>query len=142
MTFRQLNSNDYEKYIELINEFRPTKFTKDMFTETLEKIQKTSEIWIYEEDTMILATGTIIYEHKFIFNVCIYAHIEDVCVRSTHRRKGIGKCLISHLVNQAKDCYKITLDCTDNNIKFYTECGLEHRGNQMCQLLSNIRRSN
>jgi glucosamine-phosphate N-acetyltransferase len=136
MSFRPIVSDDYPKYLSLINEFRPTDFTKEQFVETLAKIHASSEIWVYEKNNELLATGTIIYEHKFIFNTCIYAHIEDICVKATHRRQGLGKRLIQHLIKQASHCYKITLDCADNNIHFYESCGLEHRGNQMCQLLS------
>jgi len=138
MTFRKLTENDYVAYLELINEFRPTKFNEEEFKKTLKQIQSMSEIWVYEEDGQLLATGTIIYEYKFIHNLCVYAHIEDVCVRKSHRRKRIGKEIISHLINQARHCYKITLDCADENMPFYEACGLEKRGNQMCQLLTNL----
>jgi len=53
----------------MINEFRPTTFSEDLFKETLNKINTSSEIWIYEKDNMFLATGTIIYEYKYLFNV-------------------------------------------------------------------------
>ncbi len=101
-------------------------------------MEKSSVIWVYEEGEQLLATGTIIYETKFIYNTCIYAHIEDICVRASHRRQGLGKKLVAHLIDQARHCYKITLDCADENIKFYESCGLERRGNQMCQLLKNL----
>jgi glucosamine-phosphate N-acetyltransferase len=138
MSFRQLTDSDYIKYLDLINEFRATAFTEEMFINTLKNATKNSAIWIYEKNGEFLATGTIIYEYKFLFNTCIYAHIEDVCVRASHRRQGLGKCLIKHLIDQARHCYKITLDCADTNIAFYESCGLERRGNQMCQLLSNL----
>ena len=138
MAFRKLKVNDYARYLDLINEFRHTQFTEEQFVETFKNIEKSSDIWIYEENDIFLATGTIIYEYKFIMNTCIYAHIEDVCVRETHRRRGLGKLLIKHLIAQAKNSYKITLDCSNDNMKFYESCGLERRGNQMCQLLENF----
>jgi glucosamine-phosphate N-acetyltransferase len=138
MSFRKLTSLDYKQYYDLINEFRPTQFSEERFIETLTKIIMYSDIWIYEKEGELLATGTIIYEHKFLSDVCIYAHIEDICVKASHRRQGLGKLLIKHLIEQARHCYKITLVCADNNIAFYESCGLERRGNQMCQLLSNL----
>ena len=139
MAFRRLTIHDYLAYHELINEFRPTQFSEVQFIQVLIEIEKSGAIWVYEEEDGLLATGTIIYEHKFIINTCVYAHIEDVCVRATHRRKGIGKRLIEHLIGEAKYCYKITLDCADTNVPFYEACGLERRGNQMCQLMEIIR---
>ena len=81
-----------------------------------------------------------IFEYKFIQDVCIYAHIEDVCVSKKHRRVGLGKQLVNHLLQQVKckNCYKVTLDCSDENVPFYLACGLEKRGNQMSQLVSNL----
>jgi len=139
MTFRTLIDADYLDYLELINEFRSTTFTESQFVETLANIQKNGNIWIYEEEGKLLATGTIIYEYKFIFNICVYGHIEDICVRSSHRRKGLGLKLLKHLINQSRHCYKLTLDCADSNITFYEACGFEKRGNQMCQLLQNLK---
>ena len=138
MTFRQLTSDDYTEYLELINEFRITKFTEDQFKQTLQRIQASSVIYVYEEAGKLLATGTIIYEYKFIFNTCVYANIEDICVRKSYRRQGLGKRLMQYLINQSRHCYKITLVCADDNIKFYESCGLTYRGNQMCQLLTNL----
>ena len=138
MSFRLLTDSDYKQYFNLINEFRQTTFTKEMFINILYLISKNSEIWVYEKDGELLATGTIIYEHKFIFNTCIYAHIEDVCVKASYRRQGLGKLLVKHLIDKARHCYKITLSCADDNILFYESCGLEKRGNQMCQLLVNL----
>uniref|UniRef100_A0A6C0KWX8 N-acetyltransferase domain-containing protein n=1 Tax=viral metagenome TaxID=1070528 RepID=A0A6C0KWX8_9ZZZZ len=137
MSFRQLTPNDYNEYLKLINEFRPTEFSEDQFKITLVAVNKSSEIWVYEDNGELISTGTIIFEHKFIFNTCIYAHIEDICVKSSYRRKGLGKLLIKHLIERCKGCYKITLDCSNLNIQFYEACGFNLRGNQMCILLKN-----
>ena len=138
MSFRKLTLMDYHNYLNLINEFRQTQFSEAQFVTILNELEKSSSIWIYEENGVFMATGTIIYEHKFIFNTCVYAHIEDVCVRDSYRRKGLGKRLIQHLVNNSRHCYKITMDCSDENIKFYESCGMEKRGNQMGQLIQNL----
>lgn len=135
MTFRLLNTNDYEAYLELINEFRPTQFTEQQFKETLTDIQRHNAIWVYEDNKALLATGTILYEHKFIHNICIYAHIEDVCVKKLCRGNGLGKRLISHLISQASHCHKINLNCAEETIKFYEYCGFERKGNQMSLLV-------
>jgi glucosamine-phosphate N-acetyltransferase len=133
--FRILSLDDYQEYLGLINEFRPTSFTFEQFTEILPTIQRSGNIWVYEEDGKLLATATVIYEHKLIMNTCVYAHEEDVCVRSSHRRRGIGQQLMRHIMDVSRHCYKITLNCADSNVAFYQSCGLERRGNQMCQLL-------
>lgn len=136
MIIRRLTDGDYTSFYDLIQEFRPTQFTKEAFCTILNTIERSSTIWVIEIDGVLVATATIIYEHKFIFNTCVYAHIEDVCVRKSHRRQGLGKVLMEHLLKQASHCYKVTLDCADTNVAFYEACGLERRGNQMCTLIN------
>jgi len=86
----------------------------------------------------LIATGTILFERKFIYNLCMLCHIEDVCVKKEFRSHGFGKQIISHLISRSKekDAYKITLDCNEMNVEFYKKCGLEQRGVQMSQLNS------
>ena len=135
---RKLTNLDYNKYLVMINEFRTTVFTEEQFIETLQYIKPFSEIWVIEKDDDIIATGTIIYEKKFIFNCVKLAHIEDVCVKEKYRKFGFGKKIVNHLMNEAKkqECYKVTLVCNESNIGFYENCGMEMRGVQMSQLTS------
>lgn len=50
------------------------------------------------------------------------------------RGLGLGKKLIGRLVEMAREagCYKVTLECSDENVEFYGKCGLCRKGNQMC----------
>lgn len=137
---RKLNNTDYDNYIVMINEFRETFFTKTQFEETLAYMMPYSEIWIIEYNDQIVATGSIFCEKKFIHNNSSLGHIEDICVKKEYRKFGLGKLLVQHLMNQAKimGCYKVTLDCSEENSHFYEKCGLEKRGFQMCQLTCNF----
>lgn len=141
MKIRQLTHDDYDTFLPLINTFRPTSFTKAEFSTTLSAILKSGHIWVVEDtDGSLVATATIIYEHKFLWNTSIYAHIEDVCVHTEKRRSGIGKMLVQHLLQEAKctGCYKVTLDCSQENMPFYIACGLSPRGIQMSELVANM----
>jgi glucosamine-phosphate N-acetyltransferase len=131
--FRKLTVDDYDSFLALINDFRDTAFTKEEFAENLNTILQSSEIYVVESNNKLIATGTIMYETKFIFNICRLAHIEDVCVKKEHRGQGLGKYMLSKLVSIAKEkkCYKVTLDCADTNVTFYEKCNFEKRGNQM-----------
>lgn len=123
MNTRLLNIDDYSQFHTLINDFRQTQFDMDTYKNMLQKIQKYSEIWVIEnKDTgQLIATGKIILEDKFIFNTCVLGHIEDVCVKKEFRRNGLGKIIVDKLIERAREykCYKITLDCSDDNIAFY-----------------------
>lgn len=140
ISVRQLDESDYMNFKKVVNEFRQSDFSYEKFIDTLNNCKKTSEIWLIIDNNEIVGIGTIIFEHKFIFNTCIYAHLEDICIVESHRNRGLGTLMVKTLLDRAKqcNCLKVTLDCADHNIIFYEKCGLERRGNQMCQLTINL----
>ena len=133
---RAITFNDYDKFHTLINDFRETTFSFEQFQEILNKSSNT-DILVLELNNELVATGKVLYEYKFIFNTCCLAHIEDVCVKKEYRNKGLGKYMLTELIHLArqKECYKIVLDCSDDNRLFYEKCNFERRGNQMSMLL-------
>jgi len=137
MLIRKLTENDYNNYLELIRDFRDTFFTEDDFKNVLEKIKDYSDIWVTEVDNKLICTAKIIYETKFIFNICKSAHIEDVCTKKEYRGMNYGKNMIEHLISEAKknNCYKINLVCNKDTAYFYKRCGLEERGVHMSYLI-------
>lgn len=134
---RELNYDDYNSFLILINDFRETSFTKEEFSTNLKKINMNGKIIVIEQNSELIATGTLIIEQKYIFNCAKLAHIEDVCVKKEFRAQGFGKKLVQNIIQEARKegCYKITLDCSDLNSSFYKTTGFEIRGHQMSQLL-------
>ena len=72
-------------------------------------------------------------EMKFIHNCGLCGHVEEVVVDSNYRKQGLGKLIIDHCKGVAsfKGCYKMILDCNDQNIPFYQKCGLTKKENMM-----------
>lgn len=132
---RKLLETDYEKYKVLINGFRQTDFTFTEYIKTLNHIQHNSDIWVIvnENENELIGTGTILYETKFIHDIAIYAHIEDIYVQEKYRKHGMGKLLVEHLVNEAKQhkCHKVILDCNESLESFYTKNHFRKNGSQM-----------
>jgi glucosamine-phosphate N-acetyltransferase len=141
MQIRRLEPEDYKQYLPLINDFRETQLSEAEFTGILDYIRRCGAIWVIEVSGELIATATIIYERKMIFNGCTYAHVEDVCVKSEYRRHGYGRLIMRKVMEEAvaHGCYKITLDCADSNVAFYEACGLTRRGSQMCELIAHIK---
>jgi glucosamine-phosphate N-acetyltransferase len=130
---RILNKDDYSQYFDLINIFRKTSFTNNDFINNLLKINNNSNIWVIELNNKLIATGTLLYEYKFIHNISKIAHIEDICVDNNYRGKNYGKNLMNHLIDEAKkkNCYKVTLYCKEDLENFYKSCNMEKNGVQM-----------
>jgi glucosamine-phosphate N-acetyltransferase len=136
LVIRPLRSSDYKAYLPLIQEFRPTEFSQEQFDSVRIALSQSGAVWVVEgEDGALIATATIFYEDKFIYNISRVAHVEDVCVSAAYRNTGIGKQLLAHLVDEArkKQCYKIILNCSHSVVGFYESCGFYKDGNQMTQ---------
>ncbi|KAJ3593717.1 hypothetical protein NHX12_006051 [Muraenolepis orangiensis] len=92
----------------------------DFNREHFEHMKKTGDYYItVVEDTnlgQIVATATLIIEHKFIHSCAKRGRVEDVIVSDVCRGKQLGKL-------KKLDCYKITLECAPKNVAFYHKFG-------------------
>lgn len=132
-TIRKLSEKDYDEYYNLINTFRKTDFSKNVFISLLYEIKLNIDIWVIELNNKLIATGTILYEYKFIHNICKLAHIEDICVHSDYRGQSYGRILMKYLVDEVKrnDCYKVTLYCDEKLENFYNSVGFIKKNIEM-----------
>ena len=79
----------------------------------------------------VVATAALIIERKVDYRIA--GHIEDVVVSREHRGSGMGSVLIKKLIEIAKreKCYKVILNCSDENVPFYHKLGFSKRDNGM-----------
>ncbi|KAF4362004.1 hypothetical protein G4B88_007160 [Cannabis sativa] len=94
-----------------------------------------------EQSGMIVATGSVFIEKKFIRNCGKVAHIEDVVVDANTRGKQLGKKIVGFLTDHAcsTGCYKVILDCNVDNKTFYEKCGFKQKEVQMIfEILINL----
>lgn len=75
-----------------------------------------------KDSSKIIASASLIIEPKFRYTENC-GHLEDVCVHPDYQKRGIGTKLIHYIVQYAKKkkCYKIILNCNDQNLNFYTK---------------------
>lgn len=138
--FRHLSVDDYTGYKELISSFRPTEFDEKQFENFVMQLGKNFQIIIMEIDSKIVATATIIYEPKLIFNVSKTAHVEDVCVLPEFRSMGYGSEIMKKVYEEAcaNGCRKVTLVTSPETSKFYIKNGYEVRGVQLSRLAMSV----
>ena len=85
----------------------------------------------------VIGAATLVVEKKFIHSCGLVGRLEDVVVSDEYRGRQLGKLVVSitSLLATKLGCYKITLNCTDKMIKFYTGLGYkseEGNANYMC----------
>jgi glucosamine-phosphate N-acetyltransferase len=129
------------QYINLLSSLTKTeKINIDFFLQKVEEISSIGEIFICyiidnKDKINILGTGTIFFEPKIIHGGKYVGHIEDVIVNERYRNQGIARSILSELKERAykKDCYKVILDCSEENKEFYEKNDFLYKGVQMAK---------
>ncbi|KAK2161350.1 hypothetical protein LSH36_118g03015 [Paralvinella palmiformis] len=76
------------------------------------------------EDTnkqQVIGSATLVIEQKFIHSTGCRGRIEDVVVSEDYRGQQLGKLLVETLTLLGKEvgCYKMSLECKEDNVRFY-----------------------
>ena len=91
----------------------------------------------------VVGTGAVIVERKFIHNLGLVGHIEDIAVAKNQQGKKLGLRIIQALDHVAErvGCYKSILDCSEANEGFYVKCGFRRAGLEMAHYYEGARNS-
>ncbi|KAL4432814.1 hypothetical protein ABPG77_008140 [Micractinium sp. CCAP 211/92] len=137
---RELEAGDYKKgYLQLLSQLTKVgDYDEATFKARFEEMSKQKDTYkvVVIEDLdkgAIIATATLFVELKFIRGCSKCGHIEDVVVDSTYRGLRLGLRVIEALMAAAEEagCYKVILDCSEENVPFYDKCGLTRKEVQM-----------
>lgn len=109
------------------------KISNEQIINFIELLPKNNKIYCMKVNNNIVGFGTIIIEQKITHNLGFVGHIEDIIISKEYTGKGYGKKLINFLVNIAKkyECYKVILNCSEDNILFYEKCGFNKKNIEM-----------
>lgn len=88
---------------------------------------------ITDSSSAIVGTGALLVERKFIHQLGLVGHIEDIAVAKDQQGKKLGLRIIQALdfVAEKVGCYKTILDCSEANEGFYVKCGFKRAGLEM-----------
>ena len=109
----------------------------DDFKNFIKNLKDNHFIYLIKYDNNIVGMGTIFIENKIIHNFGSVGHIEDIVIDENFRGLGLGRKIITFLVDIGKKnkCYKIILNCNDANVNFYKKFGFNSNGNYMINIL-------
>jgi len=84
-------------------------------------------LMIAEIDGQIIATATLLIQQNLSHHARPYGHIENVVTDINYRGKNIGNLLMHYLIGLAriKNCYKLILNCSKEQVEFYRKSGFE-----------------
>jgi glucosamine-phosphate N-acetyltransferase len=120
-------SNSFFDTLSNLTEIGKDVYNTEFSQEIFEKIRKSSNIKIFVaiKDNDIVGSITAIIEQKFIHNGGKICHIEDVVTRKGFEKLGIGSILVKKVLEFAtlEKCYKVILNCSEYNSKFYEKLG-------------------
>jgi len=135
---RKLESSDYHRqYINLLKQLSPSSNIDVTFSDFIHQfnhIQKNNiNIYVIEHENKIIASATLIIEHKFIHNCKNVGHIEDVVVDKMYRGNRLAQRLVEFMIDYSRkhNCYKIILNCSEDYKKFYEKFEFEEKNIQM-----------
>jgi glucosamine-phosphate N-acetyltransferase len=126
---RKLQFDDYNKnFGKLFQVLSPSteELSYETFVEFFHRHAHDNITFVMEEKNNIIATGKVFFEYKYARGGCVCAHIEDVIVHPDHQNKKLGRKMVEHLIEIAKQnekVYKIILNCSEHNVAFYEKFG-------------------
>ncbi|MBN2067481.1 MAG: GNAT family N-acetyltransferase [Candidatus Diapherotrites archaeon] len=135
---RHAEHKDLERLIELVHQLSPPKpheanVSNGQLRCILDNLIKDDNyhVCVLEKEGRVLATATLLLQMNLSHGGRPFGHIENVVVDTKQRGQGLGKVIIDHLLEKAreKNCYKVVLSCKkDLNVPFYAKCGLKESG--------------
>ncbi|XXH02184.1 Glucosamine-phosphate N-acetyltransferase-like protein [Hypoxylon texense] len=138
-TARALRLSDYDAgFLDCLRVLTTVgEISKEAFAQRYQVMasQNIYYVLVIEDTTKgkIVGTGALLVEQKFIHNLGLVGHIEDIAVAKDQQGKKLGLRLIQALdfIAEKVGCYKTILDCSEANEGFYVKCGFRRAGLEM-----------
>lgn len=139
-TMRPLQRDDYHKgFLDVLRVLTSVgDISEEAWNERYEWMSTSGNssyylLCILDSTSRIVGTGALLVERKFIHNLGLVGHIEDIAISKDQQGKRLGLRMIQALdyVAEKVGCYKSILDCSEANEGFYVKCGFKRAGLEM-----------
>lgn len=128
---RLVRTDDIFALVKILKQLNPNSIDQHYdFSNGMKVIQKIVEdenyyLLVAVLNREIVSTATMLIQKNITHNGRPYAHIENVVTDKEYRKMGLGKSILSELIDIARhlNCYKIILNCSLKNSHFYENVG-------------------
>ncbi len=137
---RFLEKKDFSDYCNLISQLTIVgDVTIEQFEIFVNSQNKNFSVLVYELENKVVGCVTFLIEQKIQRSFSSVMHIEDVVTDSQYRGKGISKHLLNRAISiaESSNCYKVILDCSEENTSFYQKIGFQKKEYQMVFRIKN-----
>ena len=92
----------------------------------------------------VIGAATMVMERKFIHSCGSVGRLEDVVVSDVYRGKQLGKLVVSlaSLLAVKLGCYKVTLNCADDKVGYYSSMGFKKEEGNANFLMLRVQKTN
>ncbi len=134
---RAADAKDMEELLRILDQLSPRNtddksVSKEKLTNVMNTMASSGNHYlaVYDDGGRIAGTAMLVVQYNLSHGGRPYGHIENVVIDEKYRGKGIGKALVDYLVEEARkgNCYKVILNCSEDNISFYKKCGFNQNG--------------
>lgn len=142
---REISEADLKKgFLETLSNLAEIGMIKNEQENAKEVLQRVMSSPFYKifvaakTDGEIIGSITLLIEQKFIHNGGKVGHIEDVVTKNGYEGMGVGRAIVAKALAFAAEmkCYKVILDCSENNAQFYRRMSFKEHGLSMRHDLS------
>ena len=132
LRLRPLNLGDFSLgFLQLLTQLTKVgDISQEMWRQRFLEMKKKSGTYyvMVVEDSLthqVIGATTLVVEQKFIHECSQVGRVEDVVVSDKYRGRQLGKFLVASAIVLAEklNCYKVTLNCTDQMLSFYNGLG-------------------
>ena len=134
---RKIKKTDMKKIVDLLQEVSNYEPKLELYDIIWQKFNDQKNIYavVVELNKTIVGYGYLSYSMNLRGGRIAY--VEDIVCARSFKRKGIGKAIMKELGDYAKrkKCYKLVLQCKEENKNFYDKCGYKSNGFCMQKLI-------
>lgn len=139
MLLKELQPEDCVEFHKIVRQLSPEAELPSSYQHCVNQLEDSyKRVYLAYNSSKPVGTISILYERKinrpsikgegFTYaRLALAAHIEEVVICKCCRGKGYGKEMMELAIEKAREegAYKVTLDCSEDNVEFYEKCDMK-----------------